>query len=88
MRKRRGLPRSMLSAHSAAPSAPPPSPAAGWIKSSSKESPDRIRWLATLFRPTPPAMHKLFWPVSFCSCRAMESKTSSVTCWMLAAMSA
>ena len=31
---------------------------------------------------------QFFRPVSFCSCRAMESKTSSVTCWMLAAISA
>jgi len=47
-----------------------------------------IRPLATLLSATPPARQSRRRPVSRCSVVAIASRISSVTAWMLAAMSA
>jgi hypothetical protein len=52
------------------------------------ERPSRtIRPFATQLSATPPAMHRFFMPVRRCRSRTIASTISSVTFWMLAAMS-
>ena len=64
----------------ATPSAPPASPAAGWIQISSNGPSRNSRPLATQFRATPPAMHRFFIPPDFSkSVVAMRMMISSVT---------
>ena len=60
----RGPPSMQVVRRSAAPSAPPASPAAGWIQSPSKCPSRRIPPLATQFSATPPARHRLRMPGS------------------------
>ena len=71
----------------AAPSAPPASPAAGWIQTWSNGPSRRIFPFPTQFSATPPAMHRLGSPVSACAVFAILSMMSSVTAWIEAARS-
>ena len=73
--------------NSATPSAPPASPAAGWIQTLSNGPSRRIRPLPTQLSATPPARQRLRIPVSACTWRAARSIASSVTAWIDAAMS-
>ncbi len=54
----RSWPSTWCQPHRAAPTAPPASPAAGWIQRSSKGPSRRRRPLATQLRATPPARHR------------------------------
>ena len=58
---------------SAAPTAPPASPAAGWIQIVSNGPSRRSRPLATQLSATPPARHRFFMPVVACAWRARRS---------------
>ena len=83
-----GLSSSWCQTNSAAPSAPPASPAAGWIQMSSNGPSRSSRPLATQFSATPPARTRFFMPGLLAArARPMRSTTSSVTAWMLAARS-
>ena len=73
--------------HSAAPRAPPASPAAGWIQMPRKRPSRSTLPLATQLSATPPARAQVLYPGLLGSVRGMRSTTSSVTAWMEAAMS-
>ena len=60
---RRGFSRSWCQTNRAAPSAPPASPAAGWIQRSSNAPSRSSRPLATQLSATPPARTRCFIPV-------------------------
>lgn len=79
--------KSWCHAKSAAPSAPPASPAAGWIQIRSNGPSRRTRPLATQLSATPPASVRFEEPVTSCACCAIRSTMSSVTTWIDAAMS-
>ncbi len=72
---------------SAAPSAPPASPAAGWIQIRSNGPSRRMRPLPTQLSATPPARQRFFIPVWACTWRAARIMISSVTTWIEAARS-
>ena len=77
----------MWCAHSAAPSAPPASPAAGWIQRRSAIPLRSSLPLATQLSATPPARQRFADPVSFFASVAIASTTRSVTRWIASARS-
>ena len=83
----RGWPLKMWTAASAAPTAPPASPAAGWIQMFSNAPSRSTLPLATQLSATPPARHKFFAPVFLARLRVRRSTASSSTAWMEAATS-
>src|SRR3982074_739202 len=74
-------------ATSAAPRAPPASPAAGWSPSRSADFLRSSLPLATQFSATPPARQRFVSFVCFLMDSASLSTTSSVTAWIEAARS-
>ena len=83
----RGSPNRRWLAVSAAPNAPPASPAAGWIQRSSNRPSRNTLPLATQFSATPPARQRLGMPVSARSERVSRITASSITACAEAARS-
>ena len=79
MRQARGFPSTWCHAYSAAPSAFPASPAAGWMNMCSNGVSWSSRAFITEFSATPPASARFLEPVRSCSARTMCSPASSVT---------
>ena len=72
---------------SAAPSAPPASPEAGWIHMSRNSGRSRSSLpFETQFSATPPARHRFWLPVVANACRAIRNIASSMTACADAAM--